>query len=107
LPGAALATACAVSALFLSGLLQVRYVLGLWPYDRRYLKGLAAAASAAATLLLLRTAEVGPPTLSLILMASTSIGVFGVTLLLLGPESEDREFVHLVQARLREAQGAS
>src|SRR5690606_36375650 len=45
--GAAIGTACAISGLFFWGLFQVRYSIGIWPYDMRYLKGMLATVLAA------------------------------------------------------------
>jgi O-antigen/teichoic acid export membrane protein len=40
LTGAAVSTAFSLSGLFILGVFQVKRVVGIWPYDRRYLKGL-------------------------------------------------------------------
>jgi O-antigen/teichoic acid export membrane protein len=100
LMGAALASASATSGLYLTGLFTVRRLLGLWPYDRRYLKGLWATILAAAALLALRFAAVGSPALTLLLTVAVSSGAFGGTLLLLGLDAEDQEFIRLIHARL-------
>lgn len=100
LPGAALSTTCAVSGLFISGLLKAKRYLGIWPYDRRYLKGLLAAVLAAGALFLLRRIELGPSVFSLFLTLMISSGVFGVTLLLLGLDAEDQEIIRLIRAHL-------
>ena len=100
LSGAALSTSIAVSGLYLGGLFDVRRSLKLWPYDRRGLKLLLAAAPAVAVLLLLRWLEPGSPFLLLLLMGLASFGLFGGTLLLLGLDDEDREFMDLVRKRI-------
>ena len=102
LPGAAVATACAFGGLFFSGLLQVRRLLGIWPYDRRYRKGLLATVSAASALLLLGIVDVTSPTLSLLLTLTVSSGVFVAALLLMNLDTEDRELIDLIQAGLRQ-----
>jgi O-antigen/teichoic acid export membrane protein len=104
--GAALATACAVSGLYLLGLLQVKRTLRLWPYDRRYLKGLLAAAVTTVALFLLRTWTAAPPVLDLLLTLLVSAAVFGAVLLLSGLDAEDREFLRVARARLASAGAA-
>lgn len=101
LAGAALGTACAISGLFFSGLIQVKHLLGIWPYERRYFKGLLATALAAGALLLLRTVPIDSPMFTLLLTATVSSGVFVIVLIVLGLDSEGREFIHLIRARLR------
>jgi O-antigen/teichoic acid export membrane protein len=100
LAGAAFATACALGGLFFLGLMQVKNILGLWPYDTRYLKGLLATCITVAVLMLLHFAKVASPVLHLAITLATSVGVFGATLLLLGLDSEDKEFFHVMRARL-------
>jgi O-antigen/teichoic acid export membrane protein len=100
LTGAALATATAISGLYLAGLFQVRCSLQLWPYDSRYLKGLLATALAVAALFLLRLAPIDSAALTLLLTVTVSGSVFGGTLLLLGLDAEDQEFIRLIQTRL-------
>jgi O-antigen/teichoic acid export membrane protein len=100
LVGAALGTVCAVGGLFSLGLFQVKRSLGLWPYDGRYLKGLLATALSAAALFLLGLVDVGSQMVKLLLTLIVSSGVFVTTLLLLGLDSEDRDFIRLVRARL-------
>ena len=104
--GAALASAGAVSGLFLLGLLQVKRTLRLWPYDRRYLKGLLAAGVTTAALFLLRTWTTAPPALDLLLTLLVSGAVFAAVLLLSGLDAEDREFLRFARARLASAGAA-
>lgn len=95
LAGAALGTALSLSGLFLVGLLQVRKKLGLWPYDRRYLKGLAGACVAAVGLLILRNFFPVQSLPRLILAGGFSVGVFLAAIWGLGLDREDREFIRL------------
>lgn len=98
--GAALSTATIVSALYLIGLIQVRTQLKLWPYDRRYVKGLVAIFPTVGALLLLRMMLSTPPLLTLFLTGVISIGVYYVTLYVSGPDEEDRVFLRLVRKRV-------
>jgi O-antigen/teichoic acid export membrane protein len=101
LPGAALGTALAISVLFFVGLLKIRKSLGIWPYDRRYLKGLLAAGLAAGALAALHMLRIGSPALNLSVASVVAAGLFGTTLILLGLDAEDRQFINMIRARLR------
>lgn len=99
--GAAISTSAAVSALFLTGLLSVRLSLKLWPYDRRYLKGLAAALLAGLAILALRSFEIQSDLLALALICAVSAGVFVLALLLLRLDEEDLTLLRQAAARLK------
>ena len=101
LSGAAFATAATISLLFTLGLFWVRRVLGLWPYDRRYLKGLQAALVSVIAVALLSQVNVGSPALRLLLTAVLSFGSFGIALHALGLDSEDHELIRLIRTRLK------
>jgi O-antigen/teichoic acid export membrane protein len=98
--GAALGTACTVGGLFLSGLFIVKSSIGIWPYDERYIKGLIAAISAVAGLFLLDRVEISSSVLHLLLMLIMSCGVFGVMLILMKLDTEDRELLQSMRRRL-------
>ena len=97
LPGAALALSLSTGVLYLLGLLQAKSILEIWPYDKRYVKGLIAAVLTIGALLLLRTLKIPSPTLNLFLTVALSIGVSGAALLLLGLDTEDLQFIRLVR----------
>jgi O-antigen/teichoic acid export membrane protein len=99
--GAALSTTCTIGAMFVIGLIQVKRSLGIWPYDRRYLKGLVAAASSVAIWVLLRTTVTGSPFLNLLLSGAAYGAVYPAVLLLQGLDAEDIEFLRSIGARLR------
>jgi O-antigen/teichoic acid export membrane protein len=99
--GAAAGTAFTVGGLSIVSIFMIRRVLRIWPYDRRYLKGVAATGFAAAALWLLRLIPAGTAFTELVLNILVSLGVFGVTLWVLGLDREDREFINLVLARLK------
>lgn len=101
--GAALSTGLSLAALFVSGLFLVRRKLGLWPYDRRFLKGLVAAAAAAAALQAIAVAGPSDPALRLAASTLASAAVFAGVLLLLGLDAEDRQFLQWIRARHRGA----
>lgn len=98
--GAALSTTLTVSMLYLIGLHQVRTQIRLWPYDRRYVKGLLAAASTVGALFLLHALPALSPLPTLLLTTATSFVTFIGALLLLGPDEEDHELMRVFRARI-------
>jgi hypothetical protein len=71
------------------------------PYDRRYLKGLAATLVTTAALLLVRNVGVSPAPLKALITLVVASGVFAGTLWLAGLDAEDREFMQLLVARFK------
>jgi O-antigen/teichoic acid export membrane protein len=98
--GAATATATTVGALLLSSLLIVNRTLRLWPYDRRYLKGIAAAAAAAVALFGVQQLALSPLPNLLVTATVATLVFFGV-LILLGLDPEDRSFIELLMRRVK------
>ena len=98
--GAALGTSCAVSGVFLLCLWQVKKILHLWPYDRRYLKGLIAASVTAAGLGLVNLLAHDWPFIILTSTVFVSVIIFVAVLTFLGLDSEDRDFVNLLSRKL-------
>ncbi len=98
--GAAIATSVALAAINIVGLLEVRLLLGIWPYRLSYLKLILAAAVTLAGNLLLRanTPEFGVFVVIGILVA-TFIVFVGV-IALLGFEEDDRMLMRRAFARL-------
>ena len=105
--GAATATCASTAGLFIGALLVVRRTLGVWPYDKRYLKGIAAAGLGAAALYLQTLLGIESSTLNLLLALTISTCVVGGALLLLGLDSEDREILRMVYARVHALKGVS
>lgn len=100
LAGAALATALSLSVLFTALLLTVRGSLGLWPYDRRLVKGLVAALASAAALAALRWALDEVALWHLATAAVLAYGTFATVLGLQGMDPEDRETMRALMGRL-------
>jgi O-antigen/teichoic acid export membrane protein len=88
--GAALSTSGALVVLFGSGLFAVRRTLGMWPYDRRFLKGVVAGVAAAACVILAERFTWQPAWLVLGIEGALAFGVFGFVLWRLGLDEEDR-----------------
>ncbi len=103
--GAAAATALSMAGLMLAGLAAVRRHLGLWPWDRRYLKGLAAAAVTALALVALQLAWPQPDLPRLFAVCAVSAGVFVGALALLGFDDEDRYLLQMIRQRTTWATG--
>lgn len=99
--GAALGAALAISGLFLVGLYQVKRSLGLWPYDRRYWKGMVAAGLTAGSLFLYGDTMQEAPLIRLLFMTVTSVGVFTALLIFLGLDKEERELLARTFPRYR------
>lgn len=98
--GAALSTAGSITGLFVVALFQVKSVLGLWPYDKRYLKGFFAALLSIVALFMLRIFQPGLPIVHLLLVFLLSYGVFGGVLILMGLDNEDRQFIRLILQKM-------
>ena len=98
--GAAIGTMSTVSALCILSVWMAQRTLGVWPYDRRYIKGAAAAIFTTVALLLVNQLPVRLASLQLACAAIVSITVFAIALILLGLDSEDREFIGLILNRL-------
>ena len=103
--GAAVATSGTFGALFMLGLVQVRRRLGLWPYDRRYIKGLIAGLGSFVALYWLSQMPFSQPLLGLAVLTLASVGAFGGLLLAQGLDDEDKEFMGLIRSRLNQMRG--
>jgi O-antigen/teichoic acid export membrane protein len=98
--GAAVANATAIAAVNLLRLWQIRRVLGIGPYDRRFLRPLFAGLAAGAVAALVPLAGVGGfPALG-VRCALLGLGYLGL-LWVLGIEQEDREVARAALSRLR------
>ena len=103
LPGAAVATTVATSASFLGGLLVVSLSLRLWPYDRRILKGVSAAALTVAALYAQSYLDIANPLARFGLIMVISISVFLGALLVFRLDEEDWAFIEIVKLQVRDA----
>jgi O-antigen/teichoic acid export membrane protein len=102
--GAALSTACTLGVRAAWGVIQLKYTLGIWPYDRRLLKGLIATTLTALGLFFLAKSGITSPTLKLLFTAMVSFGIFWAALLIFfGLDPEDQEVSLLIKSRLLSA----
>lgn len=98
--GAASATALALMVLFVTAVYLAHRVFKMRPYDRRFLKCLAATAGAAGVMWMLRWLPIHSPLLVVALNLAVAVGVFALILRLLGLDAEDREFIALLRRRM-------
>ena len=91
--GGAISTALAEGGMLIALLFAVKVRLNLWPYDRRWLKGIGAAGAAVAALLLLRGWIGMSARLALLPNMIVAGGVFWAVLLVLGLDPEDKRFL--------------
>jgi O-antigen/teichoic acid export membrane protein len=99
--GAASARVLATLAVAVISLSAVKSSLGLWPYDRRYLKGLLAAAVTGVVLLLSHQIRLPSALLRVALAGIVSAGTFSAMLMITGLDEEDWHVFGMVQRRLR------
>jgi O-antigen/teichoic acid export membrane protein len=99
LTGAAVSTAISLSGLFILGVFQVKAVLKIWPYDRRYFKGLTAAGMTTLVVLSSRF-FLSIRSLPGVFLATVITGLIFLTIvLILGLDKEDKDFARVTIAR--------
>lgn len=99
--GAATGTAIALSGLFIVGLIQIKQILGITPYDKRYLKGIFAALITFSVILGERALLVNNPMLNLIIITITAFGLSGLLLLIFGLNEEDLYLLRILKQRFQ------
>jgi O-antigen/teichoic acid export membrane protein len=93
--GAALSTAVCIGGLFLAALLWARYKIGIWPYDRGYLKGVPAAIVCVLAVAIVKNVNL-PYGLDLILQGIFAAVSFTVMLVVQKLDTEDMAFVSIL-----------
>lgn len=96
--GAAIGTSITTACMYIIGLFVLRKNVKVWPYDQRYLKGIAAALATSIVLIVLKSLQL-PLMLSVIVSISTAFIVFGLFLILLHLDKEDIWVIERVQQR--------
>jgi O-antigen/teichoic acid export membrane protein len=99
--GAAIGSAASIVVLYLIGLLRIRATLGIWPYDKRFIKGITAGLVTAAVLLIWARLAPVSPLGSLIVASLFAVVVPLSTLLLMGLDPEDKVFLHAFLDKVR------
>lgn len=97
--GAAAATAAVTGPLYLAGVLRVRQLVGLWPYDKTYWKGIRAAGWTALSLALIKATAL-PSTAAALMLPVVAAAVFAFALWRQGLEPEDRLLLGKLKRRL-------
>ena len=100
LPGAATATTVATSASFLGGLLVVKYSMGIWPYDRRILKGVSAAGLTVAALYAQTYLDISNPLARFGVVFTISVMVFVAALLVFRLDDEDWALIEMIKSKV-------
>jgi O-antigen/teichoic acid export membrane protein len=98
--GGALSTAISLNLVYILAVFQTRRLLGVWPYDRRYLKGMVATALSVAALILARALYVGPSWGYLLCVVFVACATFFLTLYRLGVDPEDRTLLRMALERI-------
>jgi O-antigen/teichoic acid export membrane protein len=98
--GAALATSISVGSLFLYGLIIVNSIMGIWPYDFRFLKGAVATVGSVLVLLIIRLVLSTGAAITLGFLFVSSLISFLTILKLVKFDPEDKEFIHLIKKKL-------
>lgn len=98
--GAAIAVGCAVVLLYGGGLVEVRRLLGFWPYDTRYVKGVLTALITFAVLFIVKDMLAAWERVFLLtVLVSISAICFAVGLVILGVDEEDRALLRMLRRR--------
>ncbi len=93
LPGAAIVTSLCLSFLYLVELFWVKKRLNLWPYDKRFVKGLFAGIACFASVFGVKSLLHLDPLVCIIIEAVVAAGVFAGILFLQKLDPEDHEFL--------------
>ena len=99
--GASIATGFSMSLVFVSGLVVVKRKLGLFPYDRRYLKGLVATVTTAAALFGWNRLAPDNDLIIVLVNGIISFSVFTITLYFMKFDFEEINTIRGVRRRIR------
>jgi O-antigen/teichoic acid export membrane protein len=99
IPGAAIGTSVSLSVMYVAGVIKARTTLGIWPYDRRYVKGIIAAAGTAVALVTLRCFFHGTPLLLLLSSSALALVIFLSLIILQGLDWEDKKLLAQMSIR--------
>jgi O-antigen/teichoic acid export membrane protein len=99
--GAAWASSLGVILMNSLGVIITRYYVGVWPYDRSYIKGLRATVVTVIALILFSFAPIEIPLLRLGFVFILAFGIFAGVLFILGLEEEDYQFFQTLFQRFK------
>jgi len=91
--GAAISTSLSLSTLYIFEIIWVKKNLNLWPYDRRFIKGIVAFLAAFASSFGIKLIVHLPPFFFLLLQTFCAIIVFAITLFIQKIDDEDKYFL--------------
>jgi len=93
LKGAAIANSLAISILYIGGLIYIKKVIGIWPFDIRYWKTITASLITIITLYIFRILEIESEVQEVLSTLVLSVFIFSGCLLLIGLDHEDKVFL--------------
>jgi O-antigen/teichoic acid export membrane protein len=101
--GAAMAAAIAISVLYLSGLFMVKQKINIWPYDKRYIKGMIAGFASIVVVFIFKNAVVqwGNSLMQVTVLLLMSLLAFWGTYFVLGDDPEDREIRQIIVRKVK------
>ena len=99
--GAAFATTLTLIGLYGTGLLYIKRVIKIWPYDRRYWKLLLITGITVLALFGLQQISIPSDIIKLLLTAITAFSVFGAVLFMLKPDDEDKVMINNIREKLQ------
>jgi len=102
--GAAVADAVSIALLNIVGLLQIRFLVKLWPYDRRYFKGIIAGLGSAGAIFLVGFLPMDAVIWRLLVVGIVAVLVFALILYWQGLDQEDEIIFSAFRARLARPQ---
>ena len=98
--GAACSVSITLAFIYIAGLIRVRQVHGIWPYDRQYLKGgLITCITVIILTVFNRVVQLNFAFFHVLVLSVLSFGVFIVGLLIIGLDDTDRELLAALQKK--------
>jgi O-antigen/teichoic acid export membrane protein len=102
--GAATSVSITLVFIYIAGLICVRQVHGIWPYDRQYFKGIFITGLTVLVLVLFNwVLKIDSSLLHVLLNAVLSFGIFVTGLLLIGLDETDKEILSVIQKKFTNA----
>ena len=100
LTGAAIGTSISLGILYIVALIWAKKKLGLWPFDRRYYKGLISGAASVLGIFVIKTALPETGGIGIITQGIAAIIIFSLSLIIQKLDFEDFEFVNMIKKYL-------
>jgi O-antigen/teichoic acid export membrane protein len=100
LTGAAIGTSISLGILYIVALIWAKKKLGLWPFDRRYYKGLFSGAATVLGIFVIKAALPETRGIGIITQGIAAIIIFSLSLIIQKLDFEDFEFVNMIKKYL-------